>query len=164
MIKKAHILLKKGPNWWKMKKIIFLDFFKENMEKCRKKWKMIKKGHILLKKAQIDETGEKQYFLDFFKENMEKCRIKWKMIKNGHIDTEKGPNWWKMRIIIFSTFFGKIWKSVGKSEKWSKRVIYCLKRPKLMKNEKKNIFWLFSKKIWKKVGKSEKWSKRVIDC
>ena len=48
---KGSYIAEKGLNWWKMRKIIFFEFFPENMEKCRKKWKMMKKGHILLKKA-----------------------------------------------------------------------------------------------------------------
>ena len=52
-------IAEKGPNWWKMRKIIFFGFIHENMEKQRKKWKMMKKGQILLKKAQIDEKWKK---------------------------------------------------------------------------------------------------------
>ena len=48
---KGSDIAEKGPNWWKMKKIIFVGFFQENMEQCRKKRKMMKQGHILLKKA-----------------------------------------------------------------------------------------------------------------
>ena len=52
---KGSDIAEKGPNWWKMKKIMFVGFFQENMEKCLKKWKMMKKGKILMKKVKIDE-------------------------------------------------------------------------------------------------------------
>ena len=55
---KGSYIAENGQNWWRIRKIIFFDFFQENMEKCRKKWKMMKKGHILLKKAKIDENSQ----------------------------------------------------------------------------------------------------------
>ena len=33
----------KGQMGWKMKKIMFFGFFQENMDKCRKNWKIMKK-------------------------------------------------------------------------------------------------------------------------
>ena len=56
---KGSDIAEKGPNWWKMRKIIFFGFIHQNMEKQRKKWRMMKKGHVLLKKAQIDEKRKK---------------------------------------------------------------------------------------------------------
>ena len=37
---KGSDIAAKGPNWWKMKKIICFGFLHENMEKCQKseKW------------------------------------------------------------------------------------------------------------------------------
>ena len=45
---KGSDIHEKGQMWWKMKIIIFFGFFQENMEICRKKWKMMKKGQIVV--------------------------------------------------------------------------------------------------------------------
>ena len=52
---KGSYIAEKGQNWWKIRKIMFFGFFQEDMEKCRRKWKMMKKGHVVLKKAKIDD-------------------------------------------------------------------------------------------------------------
>ena len=52
---KGSYIAEGGQNWWKIRKMIFFGFLRENKEKCRKKWTMMKKGHVLLKEAKIDE-------------------------------------------------------------------------------------------------------------
>ena len=124
---------------------------------------MVKKGHILLKKAQIDEKRNNNIFWIF---SWKYGKI-WKKVKSdekGSDFAEKGPNWWKMKKIIFFGFLQENMKNVEKSEKWWKRVRYCFKMPKLMKKEKNNSLLDFFRRIWENVERSEKWRKRVRFC
>ena len=97
---------------------------------------MMKKGQILLKKAQIDEKRKNNIFC-IFSWKYEKIYKRVKNDEKGSDVAEKGPNWWKMRKIIFFGFIHENMKNKEKSEKWWKKVIYWWKRPKLRKNEKK---------------------------
>ena len=105
----GQILMKKVTIDDKWKKIIFFGFSQENMEKCRKKWKMMKKGQILMKKVKIDEKWKNNIFW-IFSGKYGKTSKKVKNVKKGSDIDEKGQNWCKRKKIIFVGFFRKMMK------------------------------------------------------
>ena len=90
------------------------------------------------------------------------------MLKKGHILLKKPNNDEKIRKTIFFGFlsgkYGKMSKNVKNDEK---RVKYCWKGRKLLKNKKNNIFWIFQENMqkyrekWKIMKKGQKLLKKA---
>ena len=78
--------------------------FSENMEECRKMWKMMKMCQILMKTVKINEKWKK-IISGFFQKNMDNLSEKVKNDKNGSDIDEKSQNWWKMKKKYFLDFF-----------------------------------------------------------
>ena len=87
---KGSDIAEKGPNWWKMRKIIFfLDLFIKICKKQRRKVKNYEKRSYIAEKGPNWWRVKKIIFCEFFHENMEKYRKKWKMMKKVQILLQK---------------------------------------------------------------------------
>ena len=78
-------IAEKGPNWWKMNKIIFFWIFSGKYGKMSKNLQNDEEVSDMAEKGPNWCLRKSILCFGFFQKTIEKCRKKWKIMKTGQI-------------------------------------------------------------------------------